>query len=377
MDDEELLAACQQKMATDALRPGQGDIVRHLQRNDPCLAIMPTGGGKSLLWLLTTHIHNLQFRPVSGQKPLTLVVVPYKALVMSHLHESAPWFLCLSSENDMCDISSEIHDCSVIYSTPEKIVKNMAFQQMLIQMATRIRIIAIDEVHLLLEQACFRPNLLACIDILHRNIPHAVRLAVTATSRIADSGRLLAAAQMPSDSHIVRCSLDRSNCFISIAPQLDKKDKHKLTKFTHDHVSIFQLINKPLKPQAIVFVCSKKEAENLALQLQSLCACSSSHLQASEIVYFHADLSIDAKQKLMKGFSQGSIRVVVATTAFGTGVNYGLQSARQITCYMLENSRNRLLKRQKLQACLLSLPPQHPMTIMRCASKSLKVICAY
>ena len=94
MDDDDLLAACQQKMATPALRPGQGDVVRHLQRNEPCLAIMPTGGGKSLLWLLTTYIQNLKFKPQSGQKPLTLVVVPYKALVLSHLHESAPWFPC-------------------------------------------------------------------------------------------------------------------------------------------------------------------------------------------------------------------------------------------------------------------------------------------
>ncbi len=48
MDDEELLAACQQKMATHALRPGQGAVVRHLQRKEqPCLAIMPTGGEKT------------------------------------------------------------------------------------------------------------------------------------------------------------------------------------------------------------------------------------------------------------------------------------------------------------------------------------------
>ena len=159
----------------------------------------------------------------ASQKPLTLVVVPYRALVLSHLHESASWFPCLSSEHDMSEITAEIHACSVIYSTPEKIVKNITFQQLLIHSANRIHIVAVDEAHLLLEQACFRPDLIACIGILHKYIPRAVRLAVTATSRIADSKLLLQAALMPSDSHIVRCSLDRSNCLISIAPQLDKK----------------------------------------------------------------------------------------------------------------------------------------------------------
>ena len=52
MDDKELLEFCQQKMQTDALRPGQGDVMRSLQNKKCCLAIMPTGGGKSLLWLL-------------------------------------------------------------------------------------------------------------------------------------------------------------------------------------------------------------------------------------------------------------------------------------------------------------------------------------
>ena len=108
MDDDDLLAACQQKMETLALRPGQGDVIRHLQRNEPCLAIMPTGGGKSLLWLLTTHIHNLKFTPESGQKPLTLVIVPYKALVLSHLRESASWFPCLSSENEMSHVALSV-----------------------------------------------------------------------------------------------------------------------------------------------------------------------------------------------------------------------------------------------------------------------------
>jgi hypothetical protein len=208
--------------------------------------------------------------------------------------------------------------CHLQYS--RKIVKNIAFQQLLVLNAIRIRIIAIDEAHLLLEHAGFRPDLCACIELLHRHVPRAVRLAVTSTSKISDSRLLLEAAKMPSDSQIVRCSFDRSNCFISIAPQMDKKDNHKLTKFTNDHISIFKLVNTASKPQAVVFVCSKKEAENLALHLQNLC--SSTHLQAHEIVYFHSELLFAKKQEIMSGFASRSIHVVVSTSAFGAGVNF-------------------------------------------------------
>jgi hypothetical protein len=101
---------------------------------------------------------------------------------------------------------------------------------------------------------------------------------------------------------------------------MDKKDNHRLTKFTHDHISIFQLVNTASKPQAIVFVCSKKEAENLAFHLQSLCL--STHLQAHEIVYFHAELLFVKKQEIVAGFASRTIRVVVSTSAFGAGVKF-------------------------------------------------------
>jgi ATP-dependent DNA helicase RecQ len=212
MDDSELLSACQQKMKIESLRPGQGDVIRTLQTKKPCLAVMPTGGGKTLLWLLSTHILNTQLVEGRGQRPLTLVVVPYKALILSHLQESLSWFSCLSSENNPSELQSNINTCSVVYFTPEKLVKNIAFQEILVQNASRVQIIAIDEVHLLLEHQRFRPDIGLCINILHSRIPNAVRLAVTATSRICDSGLLLEAAKMCRTTKIVRCRLDRSNC---------------------------------------------------------------------------------------------------------------------------------------------------------------------
>jgi superfamily II DNA helicase RecQ len=301
MDDEELLAACCQKMQTRALRPGQGDVVRSLLMNCPCLAVMPTGGGKTLLWLLTTHIWNIQHREGVEMTPLTLVIVPYKALVISHVQETSAWFPCLSSENSPQEMQRDIKNCSVIYTTPEKFVRNIAFQEIIVANASRIRLTAVDEAHLLLEQARFRPDLLKCVEYMEAKFPTAVRLAVTATSRLCDTTNLVRAARLQRHATIVRCSIDRSNCFISIAPILDQKDKSRLTKFSSDHRSMFTLMNTPSKPRSIIFVCSRSEAENLALQLQNLCS-ETTQLQREEICYFHADIEPETKTGIIVRF---------------------------------------------------------------------------
>jgi ATP-dependent DNA helicase RecQ len=334
MDDEELLAACCQKMQTQALRPGQGDVIRSLLKSCPCLAVMPTGGGKTLLWLLTTHIWNNQHREGVEMRPLTLVIVPYKALVISHVQDSTSWFPCLSSENSPQEMQRGIKDCSVIYTTPEKFIRNPAFQEIIVANASRIRLIAVDEAHLLREQARFRPDLQTCIECMRAKFPSAVRLAVTATSRLCDTANLVHAAGMPSHVTIVRCSIDRSNCFISIAPILDTKDKSRLTKFSSDHKSMFALMNAPSKPRSIIFVCSKSEAENLAQQLQNLCS-ESTHLKCEEICFFHADIDPLKKMDIMSRFAD-ELRVVVATTAFGTGINF--RDIRVIMHYCLPSS---------------------------------------
>ena len=86
-------------------------------------------------------------------------------------------------------------------------------QELLVQNASRVQIVSIDEVHLLLKHQSFRPDLGLCINILNSRIPQAVKLALTATSRICDSDLLLATAKMPKTTKIVRCKLDISNCW--------------------------------------------------------------------------------------------------------------------------------------------------------------------
>jgi superfamily II DNA helicase RecQ len=160
-----------------------------------------------------------------------------------------------------------------------------------------------------------------CVSDLSRDFSNINRLALTATQEISQTQSLLEVAHMPHDTHIERCSCNRSNCHIEIVPLKDLKMKTKETKFEHDSADMFQRFDKPHRPQTIIFVTSKREAENLANVLQQMCT-QETTIQADEITFFHADLDKQERKDRMRGFLEKAITVVVATSAFGTGVNF-------------------------------------------------------
>jgi superfamily II DNA helicase RecQ len=90
MDDSALVAFVQQKIpGISELHNGQGDVMRRLLDGTSSLAIIPTGGGKSLLWLLYISIAATKH---PGFKPLCIVLVPYKSLILNHIEATKPWF---------------------------------------------------------------------------------------------------------------------------------------------------------------------------------------------------------------------------------------------------------------------------------------------
>ena len=82
MDDEALLQFVQVKQPEiRQLHNGQGNVIRILNAGEPCLAVIPTGGGKSLLWLLYTAIASSKS---PTHRPLCVVLVPFKSLIINH-----------------------------------------------------------------------------------------------------------------------------------------------------------------------------------------------------------------------------------------------------------------------------------------------------
>ena len=150
MDDAALVAFVQQKQPEiRQLHNGQGNVIRMLNAGESCLAVIPTGGGKSLLWLLYTAIASSKS---SSDRPLCVVLVPYKALILNHIEASKPWFQeheIVSSEDTEQVVSHRIDRAFVVYTTPEKYVRSTAFKRLIDNQRSRIQLIVYDEVHLL------------------------------------------------------------------------------------------------------------------------------------------------------------------------------------------------------------------------------------
>ena len=125
MDDSGLIAFVQQKLPhIKQLHNGQGNVVRKLIQNESCLAVIPTGGGKSLLWLLFTSIAASRG---SSTKPLCIVLVPYKSLILNHIEASKPWFSpheIVTSEDEGKSFQENTNHACVVYMTPEKYVRS-------------------------------------------------------------------------------------------------------------------------------------------------------------------------------------------------------------------------------------------------------------
>jgi superfamily II DNA helicase RecQ len=89
------------------------------------------------------------------------------------------------------------------------------------------------------------------------------------------------------------------------------KDEEADIEFIFDRIKV--------QPASLVFVATKKEAEEFAASLQALC--TTQEFSGDHIAYFHSDLPATAKKRIILAFLEGTIRCVVATQAFGTGIN--------------------------------------------------------
>jgi len=121
------------------LRPGQYNCVRDLLQQQDTIAIIPTGGGKSLIWLLLAILGIRNDTTGHLPQPLVIVFVPFKATIESHCAKYSAWGPYASSNESFDVVRSKIATCNWLYCTPEKFARNQNFKDMIAGQAHRIR----------------------------------------------------------------------------------------------------------------------------------------------------------------------------------------------------------------------------------------------
>ncbi|WP_417225332.1 RecQ family ATP-dependent DNA helicase [Amphritea sp.] len=285
----------QQWFGFDQFRPGQEQTIRQLLQGESSLAIFPTGSGKSLCYQLTA----------TCLPHLTLVVSPLLALMKDQLAFLAHKGIAAASIDSTLSADQSRQVMSDVRSGKTKILmvsverfKNERFRQFI--QSIPVSMLVVDEAHCISEWGHnFRPDYLK-LPAYRRalNIPLVLLLTATATKQVKlDMARKFAIAE----DHIVQTGFYRPNLDLTV---LSVTSREKNTR-------LVQLI-KQQQGAGIVYVTLQHSAEQVAEWLVK---------QGINAAAYHAGFDDPKRQQIQTDFMSGNIDVVVATIAFGMGID--------------------------------------------------------
>lgn len=278
----------------DSFRDSQEEIINAVIEGKDSLALLPTGGGKSLCYQL----------PALILEGTCLVISPLLALMKDQVYQlknngiEAEY---LSSELDEFDAETIFNRCKngltkLLYISPERLT-NRIFLQNLEEI--QISFVAVDEAHCISEWGQdFRPsyqNIKGFRDNL-KNIP-LLALTATATPKVLAEIQLKLNLKNPV---ILRRSFRRTNIKI-ISDKISDKYERVLNILKYNNSS------------GIIYVRSRKETEELTKFLQ--------RNQIQNVDYFHAGLPLREKNAKQNRWIQSNNEVLVSTNAFGMGID--------------------------------------------------------
>ncbi|CAN5637382.1 hypothetical protein BH09CHL1_BH09CHL1_18570 [soil metagenome] len=292
----EALAALKELFGHDEFREGQVDVIERMLDGVDTLAIIPTGGGKSLTYQL----------PAMLLPGVTLVVSPLIALMKDQV-ESAPPAVRSRVSLINSDIDAEERhrrlalvrsgEIKLLYVAPERMLDPTLRRSL---MEAGLARIVIDEAHCIsLWGHDFRPDYLT-IPLALRDLGQPPVLAVTATATPEISMQI--ATALGRSMETVRTSVFRENLFYEVIQVADRNER------------IAKLIDlcKEQQGNGIVYVSSRDDAESFAQTLR---------MRGVQSQAYHAGMERGIRASAHERFMAGDVRVMVATVAFGMGVD--------------------------------------------------------
>lgn len=293
---EELLA----QLGFAAFRPGQREAVEAALAGRDSLIVMPTGGGKSLCYQL----------PGLASPDLTIVVSPLIALINDQwrrLTAAGHPAAMVTSAMEWEDVRRALAQVSggqarIVYCSPERFGSD-AFLEAIGR--RRVDLLAVDEAHCVSEWGHdFRPDYLQLPRVAERlGRPTTMACTATATEAVA---REIAARFAMRDPLQVRSGFDRPNLSFDVV-RLEGKGS-KARRLALLEAGLAEPGNRP----AIVYCGTRKDTDEVAAALRGA---------GRGAVAYHAGMAAEDRTAAQRRFMAGEVDVVVATNAFGMGVD--------------------------------------------------------
>lgn len=277
----------------EAFRPRQEEIIASVLSGNDTLALLPTGGGKSLCYQV----------PALAQEGICLVVSPLIALMKDQveaLKGRGIGALMIYSGMNRKDVIRTLENArqdyfKFLYVSPERLETSL-FKEYL--PALHINLIAVDEAHCISQWGYdFRPSYLK-IAALREELSNVPVLAVTASATL-DVQKDICAKLRFGNAKIFRQSFERANLSYSVF-----RAEAKATKLVD--------ILKKVDGTGIVYSKTRKRTIEIAALLQ---------MHGLSADFYHAGLTTDERSKRQQAWIDNKTRIIVCTNAFGMGID--------------------------------------------------------
>ena len=280
----------------DSFRPLQKDIIKNVLRGRDTLAVMPTGGGKSMCYQLPALI-------LPG---ITVVVSPLISLMqdqVTSLETAGIHSAFLNSTltwEEYCAATDEIKSgkVKIVYVSPEGLA-TQRIRELLSTPELTISCITIDEAHCVSQWGHdFRPDYLE-ISTVRKLFPDAAMLALTATATEHVRRDICENLGMKKPAVFIS-SFNRENIYLEVLPKQKPQQQ------------VVDCIRKHTGESGIIYCHSRKQVDELSASLDKA---------GYSVLPYHAGLSDEVRAKNQELFIKDEVQIIVATIAFGMGIN--------------------------------------------------------